>query len=82
MIITCFLSFSDKYAYSDRCGAHRVRFVEFHVLTVEHGWVVGNGEGVDTGDYMCEQSGLVLFFLVRRRCRFWGRGEKRSPIKI
>ena len=32
---------------------------EFHVLTVEHGWVVGNGEGVDMGDYMCEQFGLL-----------------------
>ena len=34
---------------------------EFHVLTVEHGGVVGDGEGGDGEEFMCEQLRLVFF---------------------
>ena len=35
---------------------------EFHVLTVEHGRVVGNREGEDNDGFMCEQLRLLLLF--------------------
>ena len=48
---------------------------EFHVLTVEHGWVVGNGEGVDMGDYMCEQLGLLQLVRVEEGAHIGGGGK-------
>ena len=53
---------------------------EFHVLTVEHGWVVGYREGGDNDGFMCEQSGLLLFFSGKKEVQIFGGGGKNDPL--
>ena len=55
---------------------------EFHVLTVERGWVVGNGEGGDKVEFMCEQLRLLFFFKgVEKKVHISGEGGKAIPYK-
>lgn len=46
---------------------------EFHVLTVEHGRVVGYREGGDSDGFICEQLGL-LFFPDKKEVHILGKG--------
>ena len=49
---------------------------EFHVLTVEHGWVVGYREGEDSDGYLCEQLGLL--FVLTEEGAYFGEGGRKT----
>ena len=53
---------------------------EFHVLTVEHGWVVGNREGGDKDEFMCEQLRLLYLPRGREKGAYLGGGGKDDPV--
>ena len=49
---------------------------EFHVLTVEHGRVVGYREGGDSDGFMCEQLGLL--FVLTEGGAYFGEGGRKT----